>query len=179
VSVLDADIALAFCIFVAVGLRAFIVGERFDRALHRIDPTYRNTRDMTRGLLVDPVDSLKGLPKAYGRYSGVTFRPVADPEVERLRRRAVRTWVESAVFSVGGMAAVGVVGALLRRISTGLDIVAVLVVLALLGLYWLRRLSQERRDPDKSTTAALYMLGGVATALAAFIFVVSFPSRLA
>ena len=174
-----ADIALAICVFVAVGLRAFIVGERFDRALHRVDPTYQNTREMTRGVLVDPIDGLKGLPRAYARYSGVTFRPVEDPEVERLRRRAVRAWVEAAVLGVAGMATVGVVGALLRRISTSLDENAVLVALALLALYWLRRLTHRLRDPDRSPMASLYMLGGLAAALVAFVFVVSFPSRVA
>jgi hypothetical protein len=177
-SVLDAEIALVFCIFVSVLLRGLIAGEPFDRALHRLDPTYRNTRDMGRGLLIDPVDSFKDLPRAYGRYYGATFRPVADPEVERLRHRAVRAWVESVVIGLCGMAAVGVVGALLRRVAAGLDKTAVLVVLALLGIYWLRRLTQELRDPDRSAIAALYMIGGVAAALTAIAFVVGFSSRV-
>jgi hypothetical protein len=178
-SVLYADIALAVSIFASFGLRAFIVGERFDRALHRLDPTYRNTRDMTRGLLVDPIAGLKGLPKDYGRYYGVTFRPVGDPEVERLRRSAVRAWIESAVFGVGGMAAVGVGGALLRRVSEDFDQIVVLVVLGLLGLYWVRRLTEQLRDPDRSTMASVWMIGGIAAAGAAFVFVVSLPSLLA
>ena len=178
-SVLYADIALVFCIFATFQLRAFIIGERFDRALHRVDPDYRNLRDMTQRTLVEPVAGLRGLPKAYGRWYGVTFRPVDDPEVERLRRRAVRGWVESVVFGLGAMAAAGVVGALLRRISVDLDRMAVLLTLALMGLYWLRRLVLELRSSDSSAMASLYMLGGVAAALAAFVFVVSFPSRLA
>lgn len=170
-SVLDADIALALCIFAAVGLRAFIVGERFDRALRRVDSTYRNTRDMAQGVFVDPIAGLKGLPKAYGRYSGATFRPVGDPEAERLRRRAVRAWVEAGILAPCGMAAVGVGGALLRRISPDLDKMAVLLVLASLGLYWLRRLTQELRDPDRSTMASIYMVAGIAVALGGITFV--------
>ena len=176
-SVLYADIALALCIFVAVGLRAFIVGERFDRILHRIDPAHRNARDITRGVLTDPLTGIKGLPQAYRRYSGATFRPVDDPEVEQLRRRAVRAWVETAVLGAGGMAAVGVIGALLRRISASVDELAVLGGLCLLMFYWLRRVAQEIRDHDRSTMAALYMVGGIAAALIALAFVVSFPSR--
>jgi hypothetical protein len=171
-SVLDAEIALVFCIFASVGLRGFIAGELFDRALHRLDPTYRNTRDMGRGLLRDPIENLKDVPRAYGRYYGATFRPVGDPEVERLRHRAVRTWVESVVIGLCGIAAVGVLGALLRRVEAGLDRKAVLVVLVLLGIYWLWRLTQELRDPDRSAIAALYMIGGVAAALTAIAFVV-------
>lgn len=172
-SSLDGDIALAACTFVAFGLRALIVGERFDRALHRIDPTYRNTREMTRGVLIDPVDGLKGLPQAYGRYYGVIFRPVRDPEVERLRRRAVRAFVEFAIFGVGSFLAVLAAGALLRRVSAGFHDIAVLAALALLGLYWSWQLIQELRDPDRSTMATLYMLGGIAAALGAIVFVLA------
>lgn len=178
-SVLDADTALAFCIFASFGLRALIVGERFDRALHRADPTYRNTRDMTRAVLVDPIAGLKGLPKAYGRYYGVTLRPVGDPETERLRVRAVRAWVEAAVFGLGGFLAVFVAGALLRRVSAGVHDIAVLAALAFVGLYWVRRLLQELDEHDRSTVASLYMLGGIAAAVAAFVFVVIVRSTLA
>jgi hypothetical protein len=178
-SVLDAEIALVFCIFVSVLLRGFVAGEPFDRALHRLDPTYRNTRDMGRGLLIDPVDSLKHLPRDYGRYYGATFRPVVDPDVERLRHRAVRAWAESVVIGLCGMAAVGVVGALLRRVEAGLDRKAVLIVLVLLGIYWLRRLILEFRDPDGSMMAFIYMLGGVVAAGIAIGLVVGLPRLVA
>jgi hypothetical protein len=178
-SVLYADIALALCVAIAVGLRALIVGDRFDRALHRLDPTYRNSRDMTRGLFVDPISGLKDLPQAYSRYSGATFRPVDNPEVEQLRRRTVRAWVEAAVLGAGGLGAVGVVGALLRRISLGLDELVVLAVLAILGLYWLWRLLHELRRSEGSTMPIFYALGGIATALGALVFVLVYPSRLA
>ena len=176
-SVLYAVIALAFCVLVTVGLRAFIVGDRFDSALHRVDPNHRDTRDMTRDILVDPLPGIRGLPQAYGRYSGATFRPVDDPEVERLRRHAVRAWVVAVILGLVGIAADFAVGALLRRISPGLDVIAVLVVLALLAIYWLRRLLLQIRETERSTMAALYIVGGVAAAVAAFVFVVVFPSR--
>jgi hypothetical protein len=186
---LDADIVLAACFFVTFGLRALIVGERFDRALHRIDPTYRNTREMAASVLIDPVDGVKRLRRAYGRYYGVTFQPVADPEVEGLRRRAVRAWVEYAVFGVGSFLAVLFVGGLLRKVSagrpdisvlaSGLHDMAVLAALALLGIYWVRRLIQEFRDPGGSAMAALYMLGGVAAAAIAIGLDVGLPSLFA
>jgi hypothetical protein len=186
---LDADIVLAACFFATFGLRALIVGERFDRALHRIDPTYRNTREMAQSVLIDPVDGVKRLPRAYWRYYGVTFQPVADPEVEGLRRRAVRAWVEYAVFGVGSFLAVFFVGGLLRKVSAGLPDIAVLaagihdiavfVALALLGLHWLRRLTLEFRNPDRSAMASLYMLGGVAGAGIAMGLVVGLPRLLA
>ena len=186
---LDADFVLSACTFGTFGLRALIAGERFDRALHRIDPTYRNTREMAQSVLIDPVDGLKRLPRAYGRYNGVTFQPVADPEVEGLRRRAVRAWVEYVVFGVGSFLAVFFVGGLLRKVSAGLPDIAVLAAgfhdiavfatLALLGLYWLRRLILELREPGGSAMAALYMLGGVVTAAIAIGLLVGRPSLFA
>lgn len=169
---LDAAIALGVCIFAAFGLRALIAGERFDRALHWIDPSYRNTREMAQSVLIDPVDGVKSLPRAYGRYYGVMYRPVGDPEVERLRRRAVRAFLEFAIFGVGSLLAVLGVGALLRRVSLGLHDIAVLATLVLLGLYWVRQLTHELRDPERSTMAALYMLAGLAAVLAAMGLIV-------
>jgi hypothetical protein len=40
-------------------------------------------------------------------------------------------------------------------------------------------MTQELRDPGRSTMAALYMLGGIAAALAAVIFILSFRSTVA
>jgi hypothetical protein len=176
---LYAAVALAFCTFLTMALRALIVGERFDRALHRVDPTYRNMREITRGVLVEPIEGVRGFPRAYGRYNGVIFRPVGNPEVERLRRRAVRALVEFAILGMGGVVAVFVLAAPLRRISAGFHDIAVLSAIVLFGLYWIRRLAEELRDPDRSTMAALYMIGGIATALGGIVFVVAFSSRVA
>jgi hypothetical protein len=173
------DIVLAACFFLAFGLRALIVGERFDRALHHVDSTYRSTREITRGVLVDPIKGLKDLPRAYGRYYGVMYRPVGDPEVERLRRRAVRAFVEFAVFGLGSFAATFGVGALLRRVSPSLHDPWVLLAAALLALYWTRRLMVELREPDKSAMVSLYMLAGIAGSLGAIVFIVAALSGLA
>jgi hypothetical protein len=172
---LDAAIVLSGCTFGTFGLRALIAGERFDRALHRIDPAYRNTREIAQDVLIDPVDGVKRLPRAYGRYYGVMYQPVGDPAVERLRRRGVRGFVEFLVFGPGSVIAVLFLGALLRRVSTGLHDIAVLGVLALLGLYWLRRLTKELRDPAGSAMAALYMVGGVAAVAVAIVLVIGVP----
>lgn len=176
---LYADIVLAACWFLSFGLRALIVGERFDRALHRVDSTYRNTREMAQGVLVDPIEGLKGLPQAYGRYYGVLFRPVRDPEVERLRRRAVRAFVEFAIFGVGAFLATFAVGALLRRVSASLHDASVLITAALLALYWTRRLVMELGSPDRSTMVSLYMLGGIAASVGAIVFIAVALSGLA
>jgi len=186
---LDADIVLSCCLFATFGLRALIAGERFDRALHRIDPTYRNTRDMAKSVLIDPVDGVKRLPRAYGRYYGVMYQPVGDPEVEQLRRRGVRGFIEFAVLGTGSILAVFVVGGLLRKSSMGLPDtvllaagihdIAVFVALAFLGLYWLRRLVLEFRDPEGSAMAALYTFAGAAAAGIAIGLVAGVPKLFA
>ena len=174
---LYAEVALGFCGFVCVALRFLIVGERFDRALHGVDPLYRNLREIGRGLLVDPIDAGKGLPRAYGRYLGHVFRPVDDAEVERLRRRTVRAFLDVAILGFGWIVAVFVIGALLRRISPTLHDVALMSAVASLLLYWVLRLPKHLRDPDRSLMISLYMLGGVAAVIATAVFILDFSSR--
>lgn len=174
---LYADIALAMCGSLAFGIRAMIEGERFDRALHRVDATYMNLRDMARCLVADPSDAAKDLARAYRRYYGIIFRPVEDVEVERLRRRTVRAFVEYAIFLFGGIAAVFVVGALLRRMSTTADVMVVVSVITSLLVYWAVRLVTYLRTPDRSVMICTYMLGGVVAAVAALLFVLIYSTR--
>jgi hypothetical protein len=179
VHTLYAEVALALCGFVCVALRYLIVGERFDRALHRVDPLYRNLREIARGLLIDPIDAGKGLPRAYGRYYGHVFRRVDDAEVERLRRQTVRAFLDVSILGFGWIVAVFAIGAFLRRVSPTLHDVAVISAVASLLLYWVLRLIRHLRDPDGSTMIALYILGGVAAVIAAAVFILDFSSRAA
>ena len=101
-----ATVILAVSVFITLGLRSLIIGERFDRALHRVDPTYRNLRDMGRLILLEPIDGIRAMPRSYGRYYGHHFEPVDDPVVERMRHDAVRAFLDVAILGVGGLIAV-------------------------------------------------------------------------
>lgn len=162
-----AVLVLAVSVFISFGLRALIIGERFDRALHRVDPTYRNFRDMGREFLVDPIGALRRLPGNYGRYLGHYFRPVEDSAVVHLRRRAVRAFVDYAIFGVAGMIGVFVVAHVLRGLSPSFHDIAVITSQALLGLYWVRRLRHSMREADRSTMTIFYILAAVAASIGA------------
>jgi len=161
------EYVLFVSLFIAALLRYAIDGERFDRALHRVDPTYRNIRDMGRALLADPIGALPTLPRMYRRYYGVTFRPVADPTVEHLRRRAIRTFVQVFPIAFVGFLCVLLFARVLARISPVAVEAAVVAVESLLVVYWGRRLLHEVRGENRSAIVTLYMVVGIGTAAGA------------
>ena len=148
-------------------LRYGVIGERFDRALHQVDPTYRNLRDMGRALTIDPIGALRALPRTYGRYYGVTFRPVEDPTVEHLRRRAVRAFVDVLLVGFVGLLGVLLSAGALRRISEGALDITVVAVESALVVYWGRHLLYQVHGNDRSPLVMLLILLGIGTAVGA------------
>ena len=161
------SVVLFVSLFIAALLRCAISGERFDRALHQIDPTYRNIRDMGRALVTDPIGGLRALPRMYGHYYGVTFRPVKDPTVEHLRHRAIRAFVDVFPIGLGGLLGVLLFARILRPISPGALEVTVVAVEALIVVYWGRQLLREVRGDDRYPLVVLFILMGIGTAVGA------------
>jgi hypothetical protein len=168
------ELVVAICLFVSVALRFLIAGERFDRALHGVDTTYKNLREIAKGFAVDPIAASRDMPRAYGRYYGIVFRPVGDAAVEEIRRRAVRAFVDVFILGFGGVILAFILGALLRQVSTNLHTLAAISAVALLLLFWSIRLVMHFRDPERSSIVALYMLAGIATAGAGLLFLTGF-----
>jgi hypothetical protein len=161
------SVVLFVSLFIAALLRCAIIGERFDRALHQVDPTYRNIRDMGRAVVTDPIGALRELPRMYGHYYGVTFRPVEDPTVEHLRRRAIRAFVDVFPIVLGGLLGVLLFARVLRPISPGVLEITVVAVEALLVVYWGRQLLDEVRGNDRYPLGVLLILLGIGTAVGA------------
>ena len=160
-------VVLFVSLFVAALLRSAIIGERFDRALHQVDPTYRNIRDMGRAIVTDPIGGLRALPRTYGHWYGVTFRPVKDPTVEHLRHRAIRAFVDVFPIALGGLIGVLLFARVLRPISPGVLEITVVAVEALLIVYWGRQLLREVRGKDRYPLVVLFILLGIGTAVGA------------
>ena len=165
-------VVLAAVVFISVGLRYLIIGEIFDRALHSIDPAYRNLRDMGGELLSDPIRALRRLPRSYVWYSGHLSRAVHDPDVERLRHRARRAALDVGVFGVGGFIGVFIVAGVLRRISPELRDLTVIAAEVSIALFWMRRLVEQVRQAGRSPMVVLYVLAGIGAATGAIAFTV-------
>jgi hypothetical protein len=167
------DVAAVFFVslLITLALRYGIARERFDRALHHVDPAYRNFRD-GREALRDPTGAFRSFPRTYGHRYGVTFRPVADPVAEQLRRRAVRALVEAGIVGFAGLIGAALLFGAQRRLGPGVAELVVLSVQVLLGLYWTRVLQEHLRDPDKPPLITLFILIGAAVTAAAIIITV-------
>jgi len=171
-SALDATVILALSFFASFVFRSLIVGERFDRALHSVDPTYRNLRDMGRQILFDPIDGIRTLPRSYGRYYGHHFEPVDDPVIEHLRHDALRVYLDVAILGFGGFIAVFVISSVLRRSAPGAFEPALIASELLLVGYWVRQLSVVGGETARSSMVILYTLAGLAVAIGAIAAIV-------
>lgn len=156
-------------VWVTLALRAAIVGETFERALHRVDPRYRNQRDLLSGVVTDLRGTVRGLPVGYRYFAGRTFRRVDDPDVEQLRKRTTRVYVALGAFMIPGLPLTLLLSDRVSSVASNVTQAVAIALGVAIATYWVRRLVQSRRDSDRSFLIPIYEVAGIVAALGAVV----------
>ena len=158
-------------VWITLALRAAALGEKLDVALHRIDPGYRNQRDMARDIASEPIAAGRAIPTTFGRFAKRLIVRLGDAGAERSRTQTVRAYLLLAAFTVVGLTFLLVVSKF-PGISGMPARGAVALFELWVGVYWTRGLLIEFHRVSRSSYLVAYAACGVlasAVAVAATI----------
>jgi hypothetical protein len=154
---------------ITLALRATILGEFFDRALHDADPAYRNQRDMLRSLVTNPRDGARELPGTFDRFANRLFRRIDDPAADQLRKRYLRGYASVALLIVPGFPIALFIFSQAERAAPSLPQAAALFIGVGAGVHWAGQLLARARDPERYPLNLVYALAGITAAMAATV----------